>query len=186
NALIFALTILGGGLLLRWLAKIIVIPVPVPGIVPNSSVLTVSEAKEIAPLYTSTSLVALKQLNLHVLNDAALRAKMLGENAIYVSYVDEMPPSAEFLDEIEPSRDSLEVFAKAEQEMEKKGITVVPVWQIGENSGKMIARAARELGVNTVMIGTTRRGRLVNILRGDVLRTLVTHLPKECRLLISG
>ena len=50
----------------------------------------------------------------------------------------------------------------------------------------MIARAAKELEVNTVMIGTTKRSALVSLLRGDVLRTLATHLPKNCHLIISN
>ena len=72
------------------------------------------------------------------------------------------------------------------EELDKKGITAVPIWQLGQNPGKMIATAARELGVKTVMIGTTRRSALVNLLRGNIFRTLAHHLPKHCRLVISG
>ena len=50
----------------------------------------------------------------------------------------------------------------------------------------MIARAAKELNVNTVMIGTTRRSALTSLIRGDVLRTLAINLPKTCHLLICG
>lgn len=58
--------------------------------------------------------------------------------------------------------------------------------QFGENPGRLIARAATELSVNTVMIGTTRRSALVSLLRGDVLRNLSTNLPKNCHLLITS
>jgi len=76
--------------------------------------------------------------------------------------------------------------SQAQKEMEAKGITAVPVWRFGEDPGKLIADAARELGVSTVMIGTTKRSALINLLRGDVLRTLARNLPSECHLVISG
>ncbi|MFA6599383.1 MAG: amino acid permease [Candidatus Omnitrophota bacterium] len=185
NALFFVLSVLTIGFILRYVAKTL-IPLPMPGIVPSASVLTVSEAREIAALYHGTSLVALKGFNQSILDDAALRAKALGENAVYLSYVEEVPPLVELPDELEPSRESLELLAKAEQEIEKQGLTVVPVWQVGTNPGKMIAHAARELGITTVMIGTTKRSALVSLLRGDVLRSLAAHLPKNCRILING
>ena len=185
HALMFAATVLVTGLILRQVAKI-AFPVPVPAMVPTANVLTVSEAREIAPLYKSSSLVALKSINPYVLEEAALRAKALGESSIYLNYVEEIPPGAELPAEIAPSPESLELLATAEQEMEKKGITVIPVWQLGEEAGKLIAHAARELKVNAVMIGTTKRSALVSLLRGDILRTLALNLPKECHLVISG
>ncbi|HTL71525.1 MAG TPA: universal stress protein, partial [Candidatus Eisenbacteria bacterium] len=59
-------------------------------------------------------------------------------------------------------------------------------WQLGESPGKLISNAARELGVNTVMIGTTKRSGMIRLLRGDVLRTLAHKLPQDCRLAIIG
>ncbi|MBI4115689.1 MAG: amino acid permease [Candidatus Omnitrophica bacterium] len=185
NALLFALTILGTGLVLRFAARAVV-PIPIPEMVRSINVLTVSEAKEIAPLYKSSSLVAFRSINPFLLEEAALRVKAKGENSIYLVYVEESPPSRELPTEIEPSLKSLELLGEAQQELEKKGITAVPVWRLGEDPGKLIAEAARELEVNTVMIGATRRSALVNLLRGDVLRTLTKRLPQKCRLVISG
>ena len=185
NALLFALTILGTGLILRTVAKAVV-PVPMAELVESVNVLTVSEAKEIAPLYKSSSLVALKGLNLFLLEEAAMRVKSKGENSVYLVYVEESPPSPELPTELEPSVKSLDLLGKAQKEMEKKGITAVPVWRLGENPGKLIAGAAQELEVNTVMIGATRRSALVNLLRGDVVRTLAQNLPRDCHIVISG
>ena len=70
--------------------------------------------------------------------------------------------------------------------MEKKGINGIPIWQLGDSPGKLISLAAKELGVNTVMIGTTKRSGLIRLLRGDVLRTLARFLPQECHLAIIG
>ncbi len=185
HALIFALTVLTTGLILRAIAKRIV-PVPIPEELLAVNVLTVSEAKEIAPLYKSSSLVALKTLNLHLLGEAALRTKARGENSIYLAYVEESPPSHDLPTEIEPSPQSLELLGQAQKHMEEKGITAIPIWRLGKDPGKLIADAARELEVSTVLIGTTKRSALINLLRGDVLRTLNRHLPKDCHLVISS
>ena len=185
HALLFAATVLGTGLVLRAIAKRIA-PVPIPEEVLAMNVLTVSEAKELAALYRSSSLVALKSLNLHLLEEAALRIKARGENSIYLAYVEESPPARDLPTEIEPSPKSVELLSYAQKEMEARGITAIPIWRFGESPGKLIADAARELDVNTVMIGTTKRSALVNLLRGDVLRTLARSLPASCHLVISG
>ena len=148
--------------------------------------MTVSEAKEITPLYQSSSLVALKTLNLHLLEEAALRVKAMGENSIYLAYVEESPPSMDLPTELTPSAQSLELLNHAQKDMEAKGITAVPIWRLGEDPGKLIADTARELDVNAVMIGVTKRSALTNLLRGDVLRTLAKGLPSKCHLVISG
>ena len=177
---------MGTGLALRFVARVVVPPVPVPELVEAVNVLTVSEAKEIAPLYRSSSLVALRSLNPYLLEEAALRVKAKGENSIYLVFVEESPPSRELPTELEPSVKSLELLGEAQKEMERKGITAVPIWRFGDEPGKLIAEAARELEVNTVMIGVTRRSALVSLLRGDVLRTLMRGLPDSCHLVISG
>jgi len=185
NALLFVLLVLSAGLMLRFIAKKVA-PIPVPELGPSVNVLTVAEAKELASLYKSTAFVALKALNVPLLEEAALHVKAKGENSVYLGYVEETPPSPELPTEIEPSRESVEILGRAQEEMEKLGITAVPIWQIGENPGRMIARAAKDLDVNTVVIGSTKRSALINLLRGDVLRTLAHNLHKECHLLIVG
>ncbi len=185
QALIFALTVLATGLSLRFVAKKL-LPLPVPEMAPAVNLLTVSEAKEIAALYPSSSLIALKSFNPAVLNEAALRVKALGENSVYLSYVEEAPTVSELPEEIEPSAYSVALLARAQKAMEDRGITALPVWQIGDDPGRLIAKAAQELKVSAVVIGTTKRSALVNLLRGDVLRTLARRLPSDCRLIISG
>ncbi len=184
QALIFATSIVSVGLVLRYVAKKFV-PVAVEYLVPSVEVLTVAEAKEIAPLYRSSSLVAIRSFNSHLLNEAVLRMKALGENTIYINYVEEAP-IAPGLTELEPSKESLELLGQAMREMEKRGINAIPVWQLGTSPGKLISTAAKELGVDTVMIGTTKRSGLIRLLRGDVLRTLARYLPQECHLAIIG
>lgn len=185
NALIFVSSILAVGLTLRFASKTFV-PAPAAYEIPEVTVLTVAEAKEIAPLYKCSFLVSIRSINPNLLHEAALRAKALGENSVYLNYVEETPPSRELPTEVEPSKESLNLLTEAQKLIEDKGITGIPIWQFGDNPGRLIARAAKELEVNTVMIGTTRRSALVSLLRGDVLRNLSTNLPKNCHLLITS
>ncbi|HOG23129.1 MAG TPA: amino acid permease [Candidatus Omnitrophota bacterium] len=185
NALFFALTVLGVGLALRFLGKKVVLA-PMPELASSVNLLTVQEAREISSLYKGTALVALKAFNPALLEEAALHVKAKGENSVYLSYVEEVPPSPELPSEMEPSRESVELLGKAQEAMEKHGITAVPIWQAGDNPGRMIARAARVLDVTTVVIGATKRSALINLLRGDVLRNLAHNLPKASHLLIVG
>ncbi len=185
HALLFAMSVLGIGMGLRQAAKVVA-PAPIPEVLASMNVLTVAEAKEIIPLYRSSSLVALKGLNHFLLEEAALRVKAKGENSVYLIFVEETPGARELPVELEPSLGSLELLRDAVQEMEKKGVTGLPIWRMGEDAGKLIASAANELDVKTVMIGTTRRGALTRLLRGDVLRTLSNNLSRDCHLIISG
>ena len=185
HALIFACSVLTVGLTLRYAAKKW-IAIPVAEILPDVNVLTVSEAREIAPLYKGSTLVSLRTVNKNLLEEAALRVKALGESTVYLNYVEEIPEGSEMPTELAPSRESLDVLADAQKEMELKGITAVPVWQVGQNPGKLIARAVHELGISAVMIGATKRSAITKFLRGDVLRTLSRYLPKDCHLIISS
>ena len=185
QALLFALSVVGTGLLLRQLAKAIA-PVYAPEAVPSIHVLTLSEAKDLDALYKSSFLVALRHLNLNVLDEMAELVKARGERSVYMYVVEEAPPSRELPIEMEPSQESLALLSQVEHEMEKRNVTAIPVWQMGHGAGKLIAHAVQMLGVRTVMIGATRRAALINILRGDVVRILARSLPKDVRLLIMG
>ena len=64
-------------------------------------------------------------------SEAALHVKAKA-NSVYLNYVEEVPPSPELPTEMEPSRESMEVL-KAQETMEKHGITAIPIWQVGDN-----------------------------------------------------
>ncbi|HTL48113.1 MAG TPA: APC family permease [Verrucomicrobiae bacterium] len=184
NAFIFVLSVLSTGLALRYMTRYFSPPPEIE--IPDFNVLTVSEAKEISALYRSTSLVALRSVNKLLLKEASLRCRALGENAVYIGYVEESPKMIEFSDAVEPSPESLKLLGEAQKEMEVLGIMGLPIWQFGADPGHLIAKAARELEVNTLMIGTTKRNALTNVLRGDMLQRLNHLLPKKCHLVIVG
>ncbi len=187
HALLFVTAIIGGGLVLRHISKLATRPaISIPLGESAVNVLTVDEAVELEGLYHGSTLVALKYLNINLLEEVALRAKVQQENTVYLAYVEEAPATSMLLEEVEPSHESLEVLIRSQQELEKRGITAVPVWQMGPNPGRLIASAAKQLGIKTVLIGTTKKSALVNMLRGEVFRSLAKQLPRDIRLVVTG
>ena len=185
SALIFASSVLLVGFTLRFMSKKFA-GEPEIAFVPEINVLTVSEARELYSLYHGSSLVALRTLNPHLLDEAALRVKAKGENSIYLSYVEPMPDFSELPDSVEPSRESIELLTNAQKEMEKRDITAIPIWQAGEDAGKLIAMAANELNVDTVFIGATKRSSLMKLMRQDVFHSLARRLDPKRHLLITS
>ncbi len=186
KAFVFVCVIIGTGLLLRITAKKVLPVATVPAGEKSINVLTVEEAAELASLYPASTMIALKYMNMHLIEEAVMRAASKGENSVYLSYVDDAPANSMLLEEVEPSHESIRVFSEAEAELEKHGITAVPIWQIGVNPGQLIANAAKTLGVKTVVIGTTKKSALVNMIRGEVFRALARKLPAEIRLVVTG
>lgn len=184
KALIFALIIVGVGLALRAAVKTF-LPVPAaPVAVPSAEVLTVSEAKDIGPLYHSSFMLALKRVTTNMVDNAVLQVKSRKENSIYFCYVEEIPTGADLPAEITPSAKSLELLAEVEHHFSERGVTLIPVWQAGHQPGRQLAYVANQLGVKTVLIGTTEHTALMNLVRGDVMRQLAQNLNKDCNLMI--
>jgi len=186
KALLFAVLVVGGGFLISALSKRVPVAARSEEAEGMVNVLTVEEAGELASLYPASTMVALKYMNMVLIEEAVMRAVAKGENTVYLAYVDDAPANAMLLDEVEPTPESIHVFASAQTELEKQGITAVPVWQIGANPGQLIADAAKTLGVKTIVIGTTKKSALINMLRGEVFRTLARRLPAEIRLVVTS
>ena len=184
KALIFALIVIGVGLAMRTAVKTFLPAPAAPVAVPSAEVLTVAEAKDIGPLYHSSFMLALKRVTPAMVENAALQVKARKENSIYFCHVEEIPPSVELPAEVTPSAKSLELLAEVEHHFSERGITLIPVWQVGHQAGRQLAYAANQLGVKTVLIGTTEHTALMNLVRGDVMRTLAQHLNKDCNLMI--
>lgn len=184
KALIFAAIVVGVGLIMRAAVKTFLPALPAPVAVPSSEVLTVSEAKDLGPLYHSSFMMALKRVTPQMVDNAVLQVKSRNENSIYFCYVEEIPASADLPAEVAPSAKSLELLAEVEHHFSERGVNVIPVWQAGHQPGRQLAYVANQLGVKTVLIGTTEHTALMNLVRGDVMRTLAQHLNKDCNLMI--
>ena len=186
NAVIFASCVLAVGLTARAVGKHVEKSrVVVPGIL-GLNVLTLEEAKDLMPLYRGSTLVSIKTVSASLIEEAVLHAKGKGEKVVYTLFIEEKPPGWAYPTEVEPSKSAVQVLNEAVQEFEKRGITAVPLWNLGHDPGSLIVKTSVDLGLETLMIGATRRGALERMLRGEVLKKISEQLPKEKRLVICN
>src|SRR5262245_1611846 len=146
-------------------------------------ILTVAEAIQMREMYRSSTLVALRSANLRMFQEAVARVRGCGENAVYLIFVDEIhglffPPNTG------PSREAREVLAIAVEYFKEAGMVAIPIWRMAHDAGAPLAGAARRLGVEAVLLGTSQRGAVWHLLRGNVLRSLVRELPEGTRVWI--
>jgi len=86
----------------------------------------------------------------------------------------------------QPSREARHVLAEAVAWLDEHGLTAVPIWRLAQNAGEAIVQVARELGVSSILVGTSQRGTLWRVLRGSVIAHLATRAPREVRIVIIG
>ena len=150
-----------------------------------SNILTMEEALEASAMESSPIIVALRQVNLKLLEDAAIYAKGLKRSNIYVIYVDEMPGL--FLpQEVKPSLEAVNVLVGSCAALEKRGLACIPLWRMAEDAGYSIAEAARLLRVTHVFVGSSKRTFFWRMVRGRMLKNLAERLPESAELIIVG
>ena len=148
--------------------------------------ISLGEAHDIISLYPSRTLVAMRGQNARLLTEAITREKGLGGNAIYALYVEERPGLFVGAEAREPSQESRETLRFAAMTAQSQAFELIPVWTVSYNAAEAIARAAQELGVDTVMMGVSQRGAVYHLLRGHVVNGLTRRLPPSCHLLLHS
>ncbi len=150
-----------------------------------SNILTLEEAEEASPVESSPVLVALRQMNPRLLEEAAIHARGYKRNNIYLVYVDEVPglfvPT-----EVKPTAEAVQVLAASCLELEKYHMLGIPIWRMAEDAGTSIAEAARLLNVRTVMVGSSKRSFFWRMIKGRLIRRLASRLPESSNLFIVG
>src|SRR5688572_5607274 len=144
----------------------------------SREVVSLETALEAAAIEPSRTLVALRDANPRLIEEAVLRARGNGDTAIFLLGVTEWPGlfSGE---QLEPERELLVALEDAADRVRASGLTPIPVWRLSHNAAESIADAARRLRVNAVMVGVSQRTRLVHMLRGSVLKGLHRLLPGD-------
>ena len=66
------------------------------------------------------------------------------------------------------------------------GETILPCYTISDSPPHAIADLASTVGAERVIIGASQRGKLVNMLRGDLISTLSKMLPEDMYLVVCG
>ena len=150
-----------------------------------TEVVTLEEAMEMKAIYPSTTLVAVRAANLRLFQEALARARGAGDASVYVIFVDEIP-GLFFPPKAGPSREARQVLQAAVDYFKQAGFTAVPIWRMAHDAGASVAGAARKLGMEAVMVGTSQRNAVWHLLRGNVLKSLVRELPPTTRVWICN
>jgi amino acid transporter len=148
-------------------------------------VVTVEEALDMRSMYPASTLVAVRAPNLRLFQEALVRARGVGDAAVYIIYVDEIP-GLFFPPKTGPSKEARSVLQAAVGYFTLAGMTAVPIWRMAHDAGASVAAAARRLNVSAVMVGTSQRNAVWHLLRGSVLKSLVKDLPNETRVWICN
>jgi len=148
-------------------------------------VVTLEEAMEMKAIYPSSTLVAVRAANLRLFQEALARARGAGDQSVYVIFVDEVP-GLFFPPKAGPSRDARQVLQAAVDYFKQAGFTAVPIWRMAHDAGASVAGAARKLGMEAVMVGTSQRNAVWHLLRGNVLKSLIRELPPTTRVWICN
>ncbi len=146
-------------------------------------VLTLNEAIAVKQSYPSTTLLALHSRNPALCKEAARRARGMGDSAVYVVFVDEVPGFL-FPPRRGPSKTALRVLRELAADLRAAGIDAVPIWRLAHDAGASLAEAAEALGVTSVFIGTAQRSTIWHFLQGSVLKRLIAELPEKVHVVI--
>ncbi|HEX6439028.1 MAG TPA: APC family permease [Candidatus Binatia bacterium] len=146
--------------------------------------MTLTEAVEVKPLYSSSTLLALRDENPRLIKEAIVRARGGGEPALNCIYVEEWPGLFAGDTPHMPNEQGTQTLKAALQAGRENQIEIVPIWAVSHNAAEAIANAAKALDVNAVVIGASRRSAFYHMLRGHVVKGLMKKLPHDCRLMI--
>jgi len=148
--------------------------------------MTLAEAVEVKPLYPSSTLLALRDESPRLIQEGIIRAKGKGESALYCIYVEEWPGLFAGTTPHAPNEEGVETLKAVLQAVREKQIEIIPIWTVSHNAAEAIAHAAKELDVDAVIIGATRRSAFYHMLRGHVVKGLMKRLPRDCHLMICN
>ena len=141
-------------------------------------IVSLETALEAALLEPSRTMVALRDHNPRLIEEAILRARGNGDAALFLIAVTEWPGlfSGE---QASPESHLIEAIDEAARRVREAGLTPIPIWRLSHNAARSIADAAVRLGVSCVMLGVSQRSNFYHMLRGSVLKGLQKLLPAE-------
>jgi amino acid transporter len=149
-------------------------------------IVTLADAVELKTLYSSSTLLALRGESPRLIREGITRAKGKGESALYCIYVEEWPGLFYGETPHMPNEEGIKTLRFALQEVRDNNIEIIPIWTVSYNAAEAIGKAARELGVDAVLVGVTQRSAFYHMLRGHVVKRLMRRLPHNCHLMICN
>jgi len=148
-------------------------------------ILTLAEALDLEAAFGPRTLVALRGANERLLEEVGAHLAGRKEWSVAALYVDEVPGLFVPRD-TEPSREARQTLEEATSWFDARGVTALPIWRIAQDAGEAIAHAAARLDVDAVFVGTSQRGTLWRMLRGNVIGRLISRAPTRTRIVIVG
>ena len=186
HALMFALTVCGVGLFVRETYRTKLkeetgrAPVPVAACpTPAAPVFGEEEGEEGGRI-----LVAARGLTPSA--KFALEEAKLRSSRLYFLYIREVQVATEVSGRLKDDPVAEKVLNEAAQLAKETKVAMTPVYCTANKASDMIVELAATLGADVVVLGGTRRGLLVNLLRGDTVREVSAHLPEEIKLVVVG
>jgi amino acid transporter/nucleotide-binding universal stress UspA family protein len=182
HARVFAVTVLAVGLILRGLVREraekkarATATAPPPSRVPTP-------LPEIAAVTGAPLLCAVRSIN-RTLNFAIKQAQETGR-PLYVAFIREQPiltpddHGRKWHDDEEATR----IFAYARDKLGSGAFR--PCYAVSDSPADTIVDIAATIGAEQLILGTTRRSALVNVLRGNIIRRVAKLLPEQIGLLV--
>lgn len=189
-ALLFAASVLAAGLLARYVAKRV--PLPVPVAVTESALAFEAQQKVSIPANMPRLLVPTRG-NPKLFKFAVSYAKDKGA-ALFVLFVREV--SLAFRERggtagrgtmaLADDKEAKAIFAEAKKLCDDAGVPMVPLYAVHDSPAELILDHAATLGADAVLMGVSKRGSLWKTLRGDVLQEVIEYLPSSIPLLIHA
>ena len=150
----------------------------------QAGIVNLAMAADLKPLYSSSTLVAVRGESSGVVAEALARVKGMGEKALYCIYVEEWPGMLYGKEDPFPSEEGIQALTSAARQANAAGVQVIPIWTTTYTETEGLARAARELEVNCLVTGVSGRSLPYRVFRGQVLKKLPKLLPASCRLMV--
>jgi len=114
---------------------------------------------------------------------ALQEAKLRGAR-LYFLFVREVQVAAEVVGRLGDDMKAQEVISEMKRAAADEKVALTPVYCTANKASDMIVELAATLGADLVVLGGTRRGVLVNLLRGDTVREVSAQLPDEIPLVV--
>jgi nucleotide-binding universal stress UspA family protein len=203
NALMFAMTIVGAGLGGRWAARHREeirawaekrVPALVEATDTASERLAVSAAAlmgraQVAPTGPiKTRLLVATRGNPRLTKFAIEEARAHhGELLVlFVRHIAVTPFAPVKRMELKDDPEAVEMFASFREQAEAAGVPAYFIYSSAFDVADAILETAATQAVDTLLLGTTRRGVLWRAMKGDVIQQVAAHLPERITLLVHG
>ena len=122
----------------------------------------------------------------------ALEEGRLRQATLYVLYVKEvavtLPGSVELAKRPQWQNDpeAARIMYRMLESGKENGVPVLPIYVMSESPASTIVDLSATLGIDILVLGSPHRGRLVQLLKGNVVTEVAQNLPENIELIIHG